>query len=153
MKIRSRVLKIRNLPQDEKRIEVVSSKPYAFLIIGIILGIYLLLGKYYLVGIIMIPFFLWNLFVVKNEILVAFYDSYVFFYLQQSKDECFVCFYADIKSYEIVKKRNSLDEIVITFLNDEQKRIPCVNMGKVRKQFKLKLANSQTSNEVKDGQA
>ena len=133
MDVKSKVLKIRNLPCDGKKLDTISSKPYGFICVLLIAGIILLCSNYYLVGCVITIFSAYYLFFVKNIKLVEFFDRYALFYMNNGKDECFVLFWEDVDHWEFSKCKNDLDSLTITLKNHQSVSIKCVSRKKIEK--------------------
>lgn len=133
--MKSKILKIRNLPTDGKLLDRVTSKPYLFIVFFIVVGVIFLFTPFYLLGIVLCILFLYNLLFVKNITLIEFYDAYVFFYLNNGKDECFVLFWEDILKWNYTQHRNRLDLLQIHLKNNESITMKCLSRKKILKYF------------------
>ena len=133
--VKSKILKIRNLPKDGKRIDHVNAKPYLFIIVCLIVGVALLFTKIYFVGIVITLLFLYYFVFVRDVVLVEFYDQYAVFYLNNGKDECFLLFWEDVVKWEIINNRNDLDHLNIIMRNQESITLKCLSKKKVAKYF------------------
>ncbi|MFQ7537438.1 MAG: hypothetical protein ACLRL6_08880 [Clostridium sp.] len=52
MNVKSKVLKIRNLPTDGRKIDQINAKPYLIIAVFLFIGIALLFTRVYLIGIV-----------------------------------------------------------------------------------------------------
>lgn len=136
MNVRSKVLKIRNLPKDGNRIDYVNAKPYLFIIICLLIGTGLLFTRVYILGILMLGLFLYYLIFVRNMILIEFYETYAVFYLMNGRDECFLLFWEDIEHWDITSSRGEIDVLNIRLLNHETIALKCPMKKKVVQYFK-----------------
>lgn len=137
LNIRSKNLKIRNLPKDGRQIDQINSKPYVFLISFLVMGILLMLCKSYLLGTILLALFLYNFCFVKNSVLIRFYEEYVVFYNHANKkDECFLLFWEDIAKWQYVRTRSDFDELQITLKDGKKVTIKCIGKQKTLRYFK-----------------
>lgn len=137
MNIRSRNLKIRNLPKGNKRIDRINSKPYLFLGLFLVMGAALILCRSYLLGSMFVILFLYNFCFVKNDILIEFYDEYaVFYHYDNRKDECFILFWQDVAKWQYVHTKRDYDEIEVWLKNGRQVTIKCISQHKTLKFFK-----------------
>lgn len=143
MNVKSKILKIRNLPCDGTKLETISSKPYVFICFLLLMGIVLLCSDYYLFGCVITIFAAFYLFFVKNIKLIEFYDRYAFFYTNNGKDECFVLFWEDVEKWEIIKGKSALDTLTITLKNHQSVTISCVSSKKIEKYFQKYTAGKQ----------
>lgn len=145
MSIKSKILKIRNLPCNETRLDTISSKPYTFICALLALGILLLCSSYYLIGVVVAIFSAYYLVAVKNVKLVEFYEEYAVFYLNNGKDECFVMFWEDVSQWEITGSRMDLDTLCVTLKNHQTISIRCVQRKKIQKYFQMHTCLKETS--------
>lgn len=155
MNVRSKNLKIRNLPKGRKRIDCINAKPFVLFGICLITGILLLiLCNSYLIGTVLVLISLYNFLFIKNEILVEFYEEYAVFYRTTSyKDECFLLFWNDVRDWYIQRAKSNYDEIHISLKNDQKVVLKCVSKHKIQRYFrrfvctghKKEILPSQTS--------
>lgn len=136
MNVKSKCLKIRNLPSDGEYLGHINSKPYAFIIIGILIGAALLATSFYLVGIVLCLVFLYCLVFVKNIKLVEFYKDYVVFFLNNGNDECFLIFWQDVASWEMESHVNDLDILHIHLKNGKDVSLKCLSRKKIETYFR-----------------
>lgn len=142
--VKSKILKIRNLPKDGKRIDHVNAKPYLFIMVCLLIGIAFLFTQIYFVGIIITVLFLYYLVFVRDVVLVEFFEQYAVFYLNNGKDECFLLFWEDIVTWEIINNRNDLDHLNIVLRNQESITLKCLSKKKVTKYFTQYAITSET---------
>lgn len=148
MNIRSKNLKIRNLPKGNQRLDQINSKPYLFLGLFLVMGTALLLCKSYLLGSMFIILFFYNFCFVKNDILIEFYNEYaVFYHYNNHKDECFLLFWQDIAKWQYVHTKKDYDEIEVWLKNGRQVCIKCISQHKTLKYFK-RYAGVDANHEV-----
>lgn len=143
LNIRSKNLKIRNLPKNNKRLDQVNSKPYLFLIIFFTLGVSLLLCKSYLIGTVVTVLFLYNICFVRNSILIEFFEEYVVFYNTTQKDECFLLFWEDIAKWQYKNTKVDFDILEITLKDGKQVSIKCIGKRKTLRYLKRKAFSQQ----------
>lgn len=134
MKIKSKILKIRNLPKNECCIDCIKAKPYALIVFILLVGI-LLIWKtiLQLLGVVLFVFALFYLLFVKNRILVKFYPSYAVFYLYNGANECYLLFWEDVVSWKIVSKRKSLDMLELVLKDEQQVMLQCYMKRRIKK--------------------
>lgn len=148
MNIRSKNLKIRNLPKGNRRLDQINSKPYVFLGLFLVLGVTLFLCRSYLLGSMFIILFFYNFCFIKNDILIEFYDEYVVFYhYNNRKDECFLLFWQDIEKWQYVHTKKDYDQIEVWLKNGKQVSIQCISQHKTLKYFK-RYANANVVQEM-----
>lgn len=147
MNVKSKILKIRNLPTDGKKIDQINAKPYLFIIVFLVIGICLMCTRLYLIGLVITFLFTYYLLFVKDTVLIEFYDSYAVFYLNNGKDECFLLFWEDVRRWSISSNRKDLDLLSIIFRNNETIALKCLSRKKVEKYFQKFTAHDE-ENEV-----
>lgn len=147
MNVKSKILKIRNLPTDGKKIDQINVKPYSFIIVCLIAGISLMCTSLYLIGFIITFLFLYYLLFVKDVVLIEFYDQYAVFYLNNGKEECFLLFWEDVLRWSITSNRNDLDLLNIVLRNNECIALKCLSRKKVEKYF-LRYVNHDPEKEI-----
>ncbi len=135
MNVRSKILKIRNLPTDGELIDHINAKPYLFILVYIAIGLALMFTRLYLIGIVITFMFLYYLLFVKDVTLIEFYDKYAIFYLNNGKDECFLLFWEDVEKWSISSSRNDLDVLNIVLRNQESIALKCLGRKKVARYF------------------
>lgn len=143
MNVKSKTLKIRNLPQNEKRLACINSKPYLFIVIFLLIGCYALWKEYYIIGTIIVAIFLFNLFCIPNKVVTEFYESYAVYYYEQEKDECFILFWEDIASWIYYPKINDLDMIEIELKNGAGICFKCLSKQKTLQYFQKFVPNKR----------
>lgn len=147
MNVKSKVLKIRNLPADGKKIDQINAKPYLVIIVFLLIGISLLFTRVYLIGIVITFLFLYYLLFVKDVVLIEFYETYAVFYLNNDRDECFLLFWEDVAKWTITSSRNDLDVLNIELRNHQCIALKCLSRKKVEKYF-MAYANPQQESEI-----
>ncbi len=135
MNIRSKVLKNRNIPDNGELLGSIYSKPYGIMIVGIIIGVFLIFNKYYLIGSLILLLFTYYLCFVKNCKLIEFYDQYAVFNLHNRKDESYVLFWEDVASWNIQSKWNDCDVLTVVLKNQEVIKLNCIGRKKIKKYF------------------
>ena len=145
LNVRSKNLKIRNLPKGKKRIDCINSKPFAFFGLCLVMGIILItLCQSYLIGGLFIIVSIYNFFFIKNEVLVEFYEDHAVFYHTTSyKDECYLLFWEDVASWEIHHAKSDYDELTLTLKNDKKVTLKCVSKHKIQRYLKRYVAVRQ----------
>ncbi len=137
MEVRSKVLKIRNLPQGNKRIGSINAKPYAFFVVTLIAGILLVMKQSHLIGSIGIILSLYQLCFTQNEKLAEFYVDYaVFYHINDHKDECFLLFWEEVEDWQCICKHSGYDRIEITLNNQKNVSLRCVDQHKINRYLK-----------------
>ena len=136
MRVRSKILKIRNLPKTGEKRGEIKTKPYGLLLTFLVIGIALLFTSYYVFGIVLVGIFLYYLLFIKNTLLVEFFDTYAVFYLNNGKDECYVLFWNDVKDWQLEKAKRDMDILNIVLKDDTTIALKCLGRKKICKYFK-----------------
>ncbi|MEG0274169.1 hypothetical protein [Amedibacillus sp. YH-ame10] len=149
MNVRSKILKIRNLPTSGHKIAQIKAKPYGFILLFLCFGIALLCTRFFIVGIIISVIFCYYLLFVKDMLLIDFYDTHAVFYLNNGNDECFLLFWEDIYHWEITSTRKDLDVLNIILKNNQTYQLKCLGRKKIEQYFAQYAdeACQKTSNE------
>ena len=126
------------------KIGQVNAKPYLFIIFCLCMGICLLYTSYYLLGVMIVMLFAFNLLFVRDMVLAEFYDEYVVFYLDQNKDECYLLFWEDIEQWHITKHKRTLDTLDIILKNQKSISFKCLHKRKIEKFFETYVASLQS---------
>jgi len=145
--VKSKVLKIRNLPTDGRKIDQINAKPYLIIAVFLFIGIALLFTRVYLIGIVITFLFLYCLLFVKDVVLIEFFENYAVFYLNNGKEECFLLFWQDVAKWSITSSRNDLDVLNIELKNQQCISLKCVSRKKVEKYF-LQFATTLRESEI-----
>lgn len=148
MNVRSKRLKTRNLPQNNKRIDRVNSKPYVFIVLSLCAGCVMIYKNHYFIGSLISVLFLYNLVCIKNKIIMEFYPDYVVFYAEHEKDECFILFWEDVESWSYHIGKNDLDTVNVTLKDQSAICFKSLSKRKTMRHFK-KYASSKQNNTVK----
>lgn len=147
--VRSKILKIRNLPIDGKKIGQIKAKPYGFILLFLFMGICLLCTRFYIVGFVITAIFIYYLFFVRDMVLVEFFDRYVVFYLNNGKEECFLLFWEDIEHWNITSSRRDMDVLNIILRNNQTIALKCLGRKKIEKYFNEYASNHHEKNTTK----
>lgn len=144
VEVRSQYLKIRNLPQKEKRIGSINSKPYVFFCILLLISFYFIRRQVYLLGVLIQVISIYNLCFTHNEKLVEFYRGYVVFYhINEHKDDCFLLFWEDVAGWYFTNGGHGYDAICVELRNQKQVTLRCVERWKIARYFKRCTALKQ----------
>lgn len=149
MNVKSKILKIRNIPKGGNKIAQIKAKPYGFILLFLGLGIVLLWTRFYFLGIIISAVFLYYLLFVKDILLVEFYDAYAVFYLNNGNDECFLLFWEDIYHWDITSSRRDLDVLNIMLKNDQSYALKCLGKKKIVQYFNLYASETEKDSSSK----
>lgn len=148
LNVRSKNLKIRNLPKGQKRLDCINSKPFAFFGLCFLVGLILIvLSQSYLIGGLLVVISAYNFFFIRNEVLVEFYEDHAVFYHHNAyKDECFLLFWEDVHSWQIKRTKKDYDELLLVLKNHRKVTLKCVSKHKIQRYFKRYA--SQASSKV-----
>ena len=133
MDIRSKKLKTRNLPEPREAIDQINAKPYVFLILFLFIGLYMFFTSNYLMGIFMMAIFLYYLIFIKNKVVTEFYEDYIVFYNEKEMEECYIVFYAEIKSWVYLPGRFDTDRVEITFKDGKRVAFDSLSKRKMKR--------------------
>ena len=137
MSVRSKMLKIRNLPKGHRRLGSINTKPIDLFIAVLAFGVVLIAVKSLFIGTFLIAFSLYNILFIRGDCLAEFYDDFVVFYhVNSHKDECY-----------LLKNRKHYDELIIGLKNNTIVRFPCVSKIKLARYFR-RYAQGSTREDV-----
>ena len=116
--MKSKEIRVRNLPKDDVPFYVSNVKPTSFLIIAMIAGISFLWIRSYLqvIGVMVIMVSLFSLLMLPDCKLYEIHQDYIVFYNRHDKSECFIIYYEDIVSWHY-EWNPSFDQLVISLVD------------------------------------
>lgn len=115
--MRSKELKVYNLPTDKQALAIIDAKPYGLLMAVLVLGVCLILFRIStMYGIATIVVGSCAIMFLPKTILVEFYDDHLVLHNKASKDDCVIIYYEDVTSFIYV--RGSLKDYLEIALED-----------------------------------
>ena len=116
--MKSKEIRVRNLPKDDVPFYVSNVKPTSFLIIAMITGICFLWIRTYLqvIGVMVIMVSLFSLLMLPDCKLYEIHQDYIVFYNRHDKSECFIIYYEDMVSWHY-EWNPSYDQLVISLVD------------------------------------
>ncbi len=135
-KIRSNHLKCRNLPYDYEVVDQIDSKPVIGLAALAIIGFFTLGSQYFMIGAVLIFMSFYGFINMKNDTLVVFTDSFVIFYLDNHKEDCYLIYWDEIMDYRYINKPFETDLIEITLINGKKIQFKSVSKPILMRNFK-----------------
>lgn len=116
--MKSKEIRVRNLPKDDVPFYVSNVKPTSFLIIAMIAGISFLWIRSYLqvIGVMVIMVSLFSLLMLPDCKLHEIHQDYIVLYNRHDKSECFIIYYEDIVSWHY-EWNPSFDQLVISLVD------------------------------------
>ena len=116
--MRSKEIRVRNLPKDDVPFYVSNVKPTSFLMIAMIAGICFLWIRTYLqvIGVMVIMVSLFSLLMLPDCKLYEIHQDYIVFYNRHDKSECFIIYYEDMVSWHY-EWNPSYDQLVISLVD------------------------------------
>lgn len=96
--MRSKEIRVRNLPKDDVPFYVSNVKPTSFLMIAMVAGISFLWIRSYLqvIGVMVIMVSLFSLLMLPDCKLYEIHQDYIVLYNRHDKRECFIIYYEEI---------------------------------------------------------
>ena len=112
--MKSKEIRVRNLPKDDVPFYVSNVKPTSFLMIAMIAGISFLWIRSYLqvIGVMVIMVSLFSLLMLPDCKLYEIHHDYIVLYNRHDKSECFIIYYEDMVSWHY-EWNPSYDQLVI----------------------------------------
>lgn len=116
--MKSKEIRVRNLPKDDVPFYVSNVKPTSFLIIAMIMGICFLWIRSYLqvIGVMVIMVSLFSLLMLPDCKLYEIHQDYIVLYNRHDKSECFIIYYEDMVSWHY-EWNPSIDQLVISLVD------------------------------------
>ena len=116
--MKSKEIRVRNLPKDDVLFYVSNVKPTSFLIIAMIMGICFLWIRSYLqvIGVMVIMVSLFSLLMLPDCKLYEIHQDYIVLYNRHDKSECFIIYYEDMVSWHY-EWNPSYDQLVISLVD------------------------------------
>ena len=116
--MKSKEIRVRNLPKDDVPFYVSNVKPTSFLIIAMITGICFLWIRTYLqvIGVMVIMVSLFSLLMLPDCKLYEIHQDYIVLYNRHDKSECFIIYYEDMVSWHY-EWNPSYDQLVISLVD------------------------------------
>ena len=116
--MKSKEIRVRNLPKDDVPFYVLNVKPTSFLIIAMIMGICFLWIRSYLqvIGVMVIMVSLFSLLMLPDCKLYEIHQDYIVLYNRHDKSECFIIYYEDMVSWHY-EWNPSYDQLVISLVD------------------------------------
>ena len=116
--MKSKEIRVRNLPKDDVPFYVSNVKPTSFLIIAMITGICFLWIRSYLqvIGVMVIMVSLFSLLMLPDCKLYEIHQDYIVLYNRHDKSECLIIYYEDMVSWHY-EWNPSYDQLVISLVD------------------------------------
>jgi len=116
--MKSKEIRVRNLPKDDVPFYVSNVKPTSFLIVAMIAGISFLWIRSYLqvIGVMVIMVSLFSLLMLPDCKLYEIHQDYIVLCNRHDKSECFIIYYEDIVSWHY-EWNPSFDQLVISLVD------------------------------------
>ncbi len=143
VELKSKKLKVRNLPERDYKLGDIQSKPYGFIIFFLLLGIYIAYRSNLLFGILLIGIFLYYLLVNKNQVMTEFYEDFVVFYNERDPQECYIVFWDEIASWTYERGRFDTDRVHVSLKNGEKIVFRSLSPMKMKKYFHQKAGKAE----------
>ena len=121
--MKSKELKVYNLPYDRKIEASIDAKPYELIFIIVVVGVILsILLKVTFSGIALVLLGVFGLSFLPKHVLLEFSNEYVVIYNRANHNECVMVYYEDIQSWRYIKG-NSFDELELTLINGSKESV------------------------------
>ncbi|MFI3283751.1 MAG: hypothetical protein R3Y57_01575 [Erysipelotrichaceae bacterium] len=129
--MKSKVLKIRNIPQ-ELVLDSLYTKPTLQLAFIFIAGIVLLVmdERTQVLGILCIIFACYGIFVAPNRLLIQFFSEYLVLYNCLTYDECHLVYWDEVLSWAYIR-RPKYDCLSLELIDGRVEEIDCFNRLKI----------------------
>lgn len=130
--MKSKVLKVRNLPQNEVVIKRIRLKPMLLLSVLTAASVGLLfLSSYTLFAILILIVACFFLFILPNRTLMEFTGSFAVLYNCKSQDECTLIYWDEVMSYEYHSHAKGADVLTFVLTDETVYSIECFSKASV----------------------
>lgn len=141
--MKSKTLKTTNLSQ-ERIVGELKTKPTGFFATMFFIGVGLLLFNrvYQAIGMLMVAFSSYALFVAPDKTLMQFTEEYLVLHNRLDHDECKLVYWDEIVSWMYLK-RSRYDYLVVELIDGSTERIECYNKLKVENYMRVYAGDKQ----------
>ena len=103
--MKSKVLKIRNLPEEMQVLNEVKVKPIgSLLVLMLVSGVFIISGSTIaIMGVVLLAISSYALLVMPDRILMQFTDEYLVLYNRKNRDECMLIYWDEILLWQYQK--------------------------------------------------
>ena len=136
--MKSKVLKIRNLPENMQILNEVKVKPIGTLIFLLLVsGLFIFSGSTVAVlGVVLLAVSIYALLVMPDRVLMQFTEEFVVLYNRKSRDECMLIYWDEILRWQY-QKHNNEDMLVLDLIDGQTEAIECFNRNRTVSYFKV----------------
>lgn len=136
--MKSKVLKIRNLPQEMQVLNEVKVKPIGSLLaLMLVSGVFIISGSSIaIVGVVLLAISSYALIVMPDRILMQFTDEFLVLYNRKIRDECMLIYWEEILLWQY-QKHNNEDQLWLQLTDGQTETIECFNRNKIVPYFKI----------------
>ena len=136
--MKSKVLKIRNLPSDMQVLNEIKVKPIGSLLFLVaVAGIFIISGSSIaIVGVVLLAVSAYALLVMPDRLLMQFTSDYLVLYNRKNRDECMLIWWDEIVAWQY-QKHNNEDTLWLELIDGHVESIECFNRGRVVSYFKV----------------
>ena len=130
--MKSKVLKIRNLPQEMQVLNEVKVKPIGSLLaLMLVSGVFIISGSSIaIVGVVLLAISSYALIVMPDWILMQFTDEFLVLYNRKNRDECMLIYWEEILLWQY-QKHNNEDQLWLQLTDGQTETIECFNRNKI----------------------
>lgn len=121
--MKSKELKVYNLPVENSPIDVLDAKPYELLIGIFLFGVAITFTNISIIlGSTLVVVSCFSILFLPKSVLIEFYNDHMILHNKASKEDCMLIYYEDIVSYEY-KRGSFKDYLFITLTNETTENI------------------------------
>lgn len=145
--MRSKVLKIRNLPRDMQVLNEVKVKPISSLCFLFVVAVLLTFTKtsWAIVGVVLLSIVLFAFLVMPDRCLMQFTEEYLILYNCKDRDECYLIYWNEILHWRYIR-RNDEDTLWIELVDGHIEMIECYNRSRIISYFKIYATGKEVVN-------
>ena len=136
--MKSKVLKIRNLPEEMQVLNEVKVKPIgSLLVLMLVSGVFIISGSTIaIMGVVLLAISSYALLVMPDRILMQFTDEYLVLYNRKNRDKCMLIYWDEILLWQY-QKHNNEDQLWLQLTDGQTETIECFNRNKIVPYFKI----------------
>lgn len=148
--MKSKILKIRNLPQDKTVMYTLQAKPFIFLMTMMIVSIFIAIfnATNFLYAIVIFLVALFAIVFMPDSLILQFMKEYMVIYHNLRRNECYLVYYDEIKVWQYQWSLQK-DYLYLQLIDDAEFCVECFNRRKVKAFLKQCCPNKELKKEKK----
>lgn len=151
--MKSKVIKVCNLPADFRPVNKISVKPKMALCILILISLGLIISRTSLsiLGGILMAFGIFALLVMPDRKLIEFGPQFLVLFNLKDREECKMIYWDEIMKWEYLHSQNSSDTLKITCVDGHVEMIECYKKQLISQYFSIYAQGKEMKQKRKSG--